>query len=322
MVALFILLLFFMKKNKLGSFYYLYPSLLVCIFLSSGISLQSIPVLQTRNVSLTIWKLSTALLILLFTNAVILWVSYQSNMKKLKSIDRRFLFSVLLCVAVPFISSFGSAHGILNMGSLFSGPLLLAIVLISFLIFDSKIKIFVITGNLAFAFFLTLAVSIQSYQHPWNIEPPAQSTEILTIGLHDTQIYVDKAFSTEVKKLKKELVHSGWTNSQPLLGVNWHIASTIPYVLGARPPNSLMLTIYGYDNSMAALNYNLSPRFDPYPYQTAWIMTTPLNQLTPAAKIEMQLTLDALETKTFREFPADYSFVTQSMGIEYWKPKS
>ena len=320
-VVLIIILVFFLKKNKTVALYILYPVFLVCIFLTSGISFQSIQFLQTTNIAISIYKLSTALLMLLTINAIILWFSYLSGMKKLDTIDRRFVFSILLCVAMPFVSAFGSAHGILNMGSLFSAPLLLATVLLSFLILDPKIRIFLIRNNLAFAFCLTLAISIQSYQHPWGISPPLQNTEILTFAQHDDEIYVDKAFATEVKELKRKLVDSGWKNNQSLLGVNWHVASTIPYILGARPPNSLMLTIYGFDNAFETLNYNLSDKFDPYPYEEAWIMTTSITKLTPTAKIEIRKTLDTLETKTFRKFPADYSFVTQSMEIEFWKPR-
>jgi len=319
-VILIILFVFLLKKHRLGSLYCLYPVFLVCIFLNSGISFQSIHILETRNDTLSIWKLSTALLILLTTNIIIIWILYLGSISKLGDVDRRIFFSILLSMAIPFISSFGSAHGILNMGSLFSAPLLLATVLLSFLILDPKIRIFLAGSNLVFALCLSLAISIQSFQHPWNISPPPQNTESLTFGQHDDKIYVDKEFATEVKELKRKLVDSGWRDNQSLLGVNWHIASTIPYILGARPPNSLMLTIYGYDNSMATLNYNLGTKFDPYPYEEAWIMTTPIDKLTPKAKIEIQETMDALEKKTFLKFPDDYGFVIESMGIEFWKP--
>jgi hypothetical protein len=316
-----LLLIFFLKRNRFASLYYLYPLFLVCVFLNSGISFQSIYFLQTSNTTLSIWKLSTALLILLTTNVIILWISYPSSMRKLGTLDRRIFFPILLCIAIPFISSFGSAHGILNMGSFSSASLVLATILLSSLILNPKIRIFLIRSNLAFALCLSLTVSIQSYQHPWNISPTTENTEILTFGKHEDQIYVDKEFAREFDELRRNLIASGWRNNQPLLGVNWHIASTIPYLLGARPPNSLMLTIYGYDNSMDVLNYNLGIKYNPYPYGEAWIMTTPLNQLPPSEKIEVQSALDALETKTFREFPSDYSFVTQSQGIEFWKPK-
>jgi len=320
LAVLLFILIFFLKKNKTGVLYYLYPAFLVCILLASGISFRSIHILQTGNTTLSIWKLSTALLVLLTTNITILWILYLSDGKKLVTVDHKIFFSILLCIAIPFISSFGSAHGILNMGSLFSAPLLLAILLLSFLILDPKTRSFLIKSNLAFTLCLSFAVSIQSYQHPWNISPPAQNTEVLTFGQHDNEIHVDKAFAMEVKELKRKLVDSGWRNNQSLLGINWHIASTIPYILGASPPNSLMLTIYGNDNSMAILNYNLGTKFDPYPYEEAWIMTTPISKLTSKAKIEIQEAMDALETKTFLKFPDDYIFITESMDIEFWKP--
>lgn len=319
-VTILILLMYFLKKNRLAALYYLYPLFLVCIFLNSGITFQSIYILQTSNATLSIWKLSTALLILLSTNIIILWISYPSSMRKLGAVDLRLFSPILLCIVIPFISSFGSAHGILNMGSFSSASLLLAVILLSSFILDPKIRSFLIRSNLAFALCLSLTVSIQSYQLPWNVSPPSENTELLTFGQHEDQIYVDKTFATEINELRRKLIASGWANGQPLLGVNWYIASTIPYVLGARPPNSLMLTIYSYDNSMDVLNYNLGAKYDPYPYEEAWIMTTPLNQLTPTAKIEIQSALEALEKKTFRKFPADYSFITQSQGIEFWKP--
>lgn len=320
LLLLIALLIFLMKKNVMNTLYYLYPLILVCIFMASGISFQAMRVIQTDNLTLSVWKLSTALLILLAINLVILWILYRKDEINVAIIDRKVFFTVSLCIVIPFLLSFGSAHGILNMGSLFSAPLLLAAVLLSFLIADQKIKRFLVTSNFAFIIFLVLTMSIQSYQNPWNISPPSQPSESMSYGKHGDEILVDKALSMEVQKLRGKLLESGWVKNQSLLGVNWHIASTVPYLLGARPPNSLMLTIYGYDNSLAVLNYNLSDRFDPYPYDEAWIMATPEDQLSATAKIEMQKTVDILEAKTFRKFPEDYTFVTQSMNLEFWKP--
>ena len=320
LLLLFALLIFLLKKNVMSALYYLYPLILFCIFMVSGLSFQAISFLQTDNLTLSIWKLSTALLTLLAINLVILWVLYRNSGMYLASIDRKIFFTVPLCTAIPFLLSFGSAHGILNMGSLFSAPLLLATVLLSFLVVDLKIRRFLVKSNFAFILSLVLAMSAQSYQNPWNISPPSQSSESMSYGKHGDEIFVDNTLSMEVRKLRAKLSESGWATNQSLLGVNWHIASTVPYLLGARPPNSLMLTIYGYDNSLAVLNYNLSARFDPYPYDEAWIVATPEEQLSPTAKIEMQKTMNILEAKTFRKFPEDYTFVTQSMNLEFWKP--
>lgn len=321
-LALLFTLFILLKRRKLSSIYVLYPVFLICMLLASGTSFQSIDFLRTDNSTLSIWKLSTALLILFSVNVILCWILSENNLREFKNIDKSFYFSISLCIVIPFISSFGSAHGILNMGSLFSASLFLAIVLVSFIILDPKIRKFLVISNLTFAFCLSSVVSFQSNLNPWNIAPPSQSTEVLAFGSHGDQIYVDKVFSSEIEKLRKDLVESGWTKNQPLLGVNWHIASTIPYILGARPPNSLMLTIYGYDNSLATLNYNLSTKFDPYPYQTAWIMTTSLNKLRPNENLEIRLAMEALKAKTSREFPRDYSYVTKAMGTEFWRPKS
>jgi hypothetical protein len=113
---------------------------------------------------------------------------------------------------------------------------------------------------------------------------------------------------------------AGWKENTPMIGLGWHWSATVPYVLGAKTPNTLMITIYGMPGSLALAEHNVRVGLKGFEAQSAWLMLSSPRVLDYGAEREVAATLSALEEKTGREFPADYLCVAEVGQIQVWKP--
>jgi hypothetical protein len=317
MCYLFIHTIFLLIKKKFSQFKPLYILMILIILFASGLSFNAFDMIKTENATLNMWKLPSVLMILLAHQVIAIYILENFRL----SINNKTRAILFYCLVTPFVLSFGSAHGIFNMVAFFSGFVVLLIVLSSYLIMNVEIRLFFNKIIFGFVVFLVATISFQSYQNPWNISPTSENIVELSVGRHGKSVYVDKTFASEIENSRKELVSAGWKIGEPLLGLNWHIATTIPYILGAKPPNSLMLTIYGYDQALKTMRFNLGPAFDPYPYDQAWLMISSKQGMTKGAEVEIQEALAILQNKTLKEFPSEYQFVTKFKEIEFWRPK-
>jgi hypothetical protein len=165
-----------------------------------------------------------------------------------------------------------------------------------------------------------VVIVFQSQMAPYGIKPISENVTSLQIGPYGDFINVDKEYSERIKVLRKNLFENGWDIGTPILAINFHISSTIPYILGGRPPNSLMISILGNSNSVELARYNLSSRFDPYPYEKSWIISTPMDLQKIEQRQEIQEIEKLLELRTGRAFPNGYKLIASSEGLEFWKP--
>jgi len=168
--------------------------------------------------------------------------------------------------------------------------------------------------------FLIVVIVFQSQMAPYGIKPISENVVSLQIGPYGDFIQVDKEFSERINALRKKLFGSGWEIGTPVLAINYHISSTIPYVLGGKPPNSLMIAILGNSNSVELARYNLSYKFDPYPYEKSWIISTPINLQKTEQREEILAIEKLLESRTGKDFPEGYKLIASSEGLEFWKP--
>jgi hypothetical protein len=131
--------------------------------------------------------------------------------------------------------------------------------------------------------------------------------------------------------LKKQAIQNGWVPGTPLLGVVWDWSSTVPYFLGARVPDCLMLTLFRYPGSVAVGKYNIKNSLGDFPSEKAWILTNvpgrdpglyslqpaPLNEKSQA---EVNEVLAEAARAGGREFPRDYQLAAETIDYQLWRP--
>ncbi|MEY4176002.1 MAG: hypothetical protein RI900_3167, partial [Actinomycetota bacterium] len=92
-----------------------------------------------------------------------------------------------------------------------------------------------------------------------------------------------------------------------------------PFVLGARVPDTLMLTIFGYPDPLPLLPVTMA-ELDDGRWHDAWVMTTDPSALQPDDAAVLRTALDRLPGHVGRSFPDDYVLEVEVEGTQLWRP--
>jgi hypothetical protein len=149
----------------------------------------------------------------------------------------------------------------------------------------------------------------------------SEQTVPLRVGRHEAALCVNHDIAEQLTSLRQQAESAGWEQGTPLFGVVWRWASTVPYFLGAKVPDCLILTIFGYPGSVKLAQYRIDYQLGAFPAQEAWILTSNAQTLNEKEKQETALVLKHLEKATRRIFPEHYSKVAKNKTLELWKPK-
>jgi hypothetical protein len=295
-----------------------FPLVLFSSTLVSGINLSSL-IFSEQTYGVDPYKLIYSGAFFLIV-AILVVLFFEGKAKFFGNANYLNLRVICFIALLPFVFGFGSARGIIHMSSIFSGPLFLAAYLILILKFQECTLNLFTFWQFSTSIFLMVVIVFQSQMAPYGIKPISENATSLQIGPHGDFINVDKEYSERINVLRRNLVENGWDIGTPILAINFHISSTIPYILGGRPPNSLIISILGNSNSVELARYNLSSRFDPYPYEKSWIISTPINLQKTEQRQDILEIEKLLELRTGRAFPNGYKLIASSEGLEFWKP--
>lgn len=165
---------------------------------------------------------------------------------------------------------------------------------------------------------------------PWRAEPYSSQTVLTPVGQDGSLLYLDPALASLLTSMDATARDAGWRPGTPLLPVASRWSSTIPWHLGARVPESLVLTVGGARQvgRTEVLKYNLSWAVDE-DFRSAWILVSGEQHEHRGESWEWaELAANAVG----RTFPNDYTkvFATPSslnteqiMGygdVELWRP--
>jgi hypothetical protein len=262
---------------------------------------------------------ANAATLLLLAAALHLFVNWRFT----ESADRRRSIEIAVFTLVLTIGfSFGSAMGVYHQMGLASSLLWLAAAVVIALTSIGRAGLARLTpiGVVAVAAVLMVAGNtIDSRHHPFGNLDVADQTTPVTIGRHDTPLLVDADTATFVDALRTDARSAGFCNGTPLIGMAWSWSSTVPYMIGAKVPDELLLTLFGYDKAPAVLDMTM--RFVRGPvWRDAWVLTTDMSTLEPAQAAELRAALDRLPSAIGRTFPTDYRRVMDVDGTQLWRP--
>ena len=220
---------------------------------------------------------------------------------------RRVMVLVTYLFLLPFVYSFGSSGGFVGQAASGAGIFLVA----SVVAFSAMpVRPLAVVGPLSA---LVLALSVVAMlvvwgrEHPYRGAPLSQQTVPLAVGTHAQTVLVDEDLATLLDSLRRQAVAAGWSEGTPLIGIAWRWTATVPYLLGAQVPDSLMLTIYGASRSQDRIAaYNLSTGLGELPLRDAWLLASPPDLLSAEQRSDVDSVTAVLTRSTGREFPAGY----------------
>jgi len=233
-----------------------------------------------------------------------------------------FLFGVL--------TGFGSGHGLLHQASLASGLLVAASVLAATAQQRQDVRR---SALLLITLFVGLASTTQfigNRDAPYRITSMQEQTVGTKVGPHGNRILLDRETSDLLDGLSSAAALAGWQSGTPLLAVAFRWSSTIPWHLGARTPDSLMLTLGGYgDGSEALFELNLES-LDVSEFEKAWVLVSGASH--PGRETSV-IWAERAARHVGSAFPDDYlrvfavdlghqnEWLRSSGDVELWRPK-
>jgi len=229
---------------------------------------------------------------------------------------------VIFFVLLPFVFSFGSGNGIYAQASLAIGFVFLA-AFVGVMRSDYTRDRFILAALVLFATGLIAMASIASgWQAPFRTAPLAENTATTAIGDRGATLLLEPKLSEDLSSLRALAQENGWQPGTPLVDVSYMWNPSVPYSLGARVPESLALTIFGYAAAHDIVDFHLSAPFRGFPFDQAWFLTSrPSSLADPLGQWAVDFTMEKLSTIAGRPFPGSYACLSAGDFI-LWKPAS
>ena len=227
---------------------------------------------------------------------------------------------VIFLVLLPFVFSFGSGNGIYAQASLAVGFIFIA-AFVGVMRGDYTRNRLILTGFVLFATGLIAMASIASgWQAPFRTAPLAENTATTSIGDRGATLLLEPKLSEDLSRLRALAEENGWQPATPLVDVSYMWNPAVPYSLGARMPESLALTIFGYAAAHDIVDFHLSAPFRGFPFDQAWFLTSrPSSIADPSGQKAVDFTMEKLSVVTGRPFPESYTCLSAG-DFMLWKP--
>lgn len=226
----------------------------------------------------------------------------------------------IFLIVVPFIFGFGSGNSPYRMAGLASNFFLLSLIILILCIKNIKTQLSTSFILILFAGILCTTTILDSHAFPYRQKNVKMQTALLSVGKQQSLLFIEPELAQELSKFKSEAINQGWTPGKPILGVVWRWASTVPFLLEAKVPDCIVLTIFGYQNSVKLAKYNITKKLKNFPTHDSWILTSNPEALNEKEKQEVASVLKYLENTTKNKFPEKYIKVAKTNKIELWKP--
>ena len=277
------------------------------------------PLLGLPNPAYRMAWTGTALAALLLLYGAALHLATNANTDDRTAVRRAIWVTAAAAVLVAAFG-LGSAMGVFNQTAAAAVLVVLAAAAAATALSDTMLRragaAVIAVSSLA----LVVSNTVDSRHHPYRNVDIALQTTPLVLGAHDSTLLVDSTMATELTDLRTQARAAGFCTGTRLLGLKWNWSATEPFVLGARVPDSLMLTIFGYPDPLPLLPVTMAELGLGATWHDAWVMTTDPATLEPADAAVLRTALDRLPQHIGRSFPDDYVREVSVNGTELWRP--
>lgn len=231
-----------------------------------------------------------------------------------------FKLSLLLTgylVLLSFIFGFGSGHGAYRQTSLAVMFFFLAAFVLCFRIRSKKLASLTGVALLGVVALGVASTLVDSWKLPYRISPITSNKIPTFIGRHEAPLLLDPDLHEFLTEFRQQAEAQGWVRDTPLLGAQWRWASTIPYFLEARVPESLMLTLSA---DVEIASFHLTDSTLENASETPWLLISNDRAVPEAKKSTVEALLVAIEKYLGREFPESFTCVASAADTQLWRP--
>lgn len=263
------------------------------------------------------WTGTANAAVLLMVGALLhLWTNWSQTAANER---RRTLGMGIFLVALAMTFAFGSAMGIYHQMGLAALLLWLAVTVVVSAAGDTTARRAAVAMTVLAAFAMVTSNIVDSRHRPFDAAEITTQTTPVMLGAHDRSLLLDTATAEFVQRLTTEVRAAGFCNGTKLIGMAWNWSATVSYAVGAEVPDELMLTLFGYDNAPAVLDFTM-PYISGPAWHDAWVLTTAPDTIEPNAAAELDAALARLPAAVGRTFPDDYTLAVDVDGTQFWHP--
>jgi hypothetical protein len=256
--------------------------------------------------------------VLLFTGGLLHLLAHARHTTRIAR--RRALSLAALCIAAVVMFGFGSALSIYHQAALAASLMWCATVALVASTGDSATMRSTSTLLLVAACAAMLVSNVvDSRHHPFDVGDTAEQRTPVRLGVHGDRLLVDVHTAGLLDHLQQTATAAGFCAGTPVIGMAWGWASTTAFAVGARVPEHLIVTIFGYPGAARVLDVTMHDLTGPA-WHDAWVTTENPAALQPRQANEVRAGLDRLPGAIGRTFPRDYTMVSETDGIQLWRP--
>lgn len=155
--------------------------------------------------------------------------------------------------------------------------------------------------------------NVEVRNNPWRSDPINEQTVPVALGARSVSLSVDRQLAEYLAELRFAADESGWEIGTRLYGLHVTWSSTIPYIMGATPPPSLMPGLNLHTGGLDRIRFDLA-RQDLASWDSAWLLLpdfrlNPRDGIEPAELAAVRSAVHLFTTKVNTQWPDDYELV-------------
>jgi hypothetical protein len=247
-------------------------------------------------------------------------VNSDINFRKFQTKDNWVVYeSIFLLLSSTIVFGFGSTSSPIGKASSVVFLVLLAIFLFIYSWppqdLARKLTVTYILGLNLVLLFLYLNPSISK---PYRIKNFSEQTSRTPLLNNSNYLFLDTQSKKVTVSLRNTLLINDYDQKYPLLDLSSTWQPGLLYLLEARNPDSLILTIPGYSGSYQVLESNLKVTSEKADLRRSWILLSSKRNFNEENFLNNSLIL--LGDITELSFPNDYTLLIDQDGFQLWKP--
>ena len=229
-------------------------------------------------------------------------------------------------VMLAFGTAVGSANGYLVFLQLSAGLFVGAVIMLAVTARDPRLALYGAALVTSVAVVFASVYAIDNRVRVYRSLPVDQQVIATEFGPHRSRLLLDRGLADSLIGITAAAAHAGWTPGTPLLDLVSPWAPGIPAHLGARVPESILLTMGGWSlgGEDALLRHNLE-RAASEGFPRPWLLITAEHADDRRDGRTESLRFLAVAGEAFGfDFPTDFAFVHRAefgwVPVELWAP--
>jgi hypothetical protein len=221
---------------------------------------------------------------------------------------------------MPLAYAFGSDNGAFGQSAGAAGLVLLGAAVPAMTVELRPRRICLVSIVLTTTLVITSTGLLSGRVNPYVNPDLEQQTVSTQLGSHGAQLNLSPGMADRIAALREAAIRNGWETGTPMVDLTYALNPGYPYALGGRVPNTVMLTAFGFNGSVAIAEENLGHPNEAFPFDDAWILTDRATVMSEGVREAVSMVAELTAARANSVWPEGYGCVEVG-DLILWKPK-